>query len=87
MIFRAYFNRRSDAPRVWSVDEGTQESEINVISFFADGCAVRSRYNGEVPNENMPVAWMEIEAERMEVAGGVARFAPVRRQDAEGNDL
>lgn len=76
MIFRAYFNRRQDAPKVWSVDEGTQESEVNVTAFFADGCRMRSRYNGEAANENTPVAWLEIDAARMEVAGGVAKFFP-----------
>jgi hypothetical protein len=31
-MFRTYFNRHSDAPNVWSVDMGTQETEINVAN-------------------------------------------------------
>jgi hypothetical protein len=76
VIFRAYFNRHREAPQVWSVDEGAQESEVNVMAFFADGCPVRSRYNGMKVNEDSPSAWIEIEASRMDVAGGVAMFVP-----------
>jgi hypothetical protein len=28
--FRLYFNRHNEAPCVWSLDQGTQETEVNV---------------------------------------------------------
>lgn len=80
--FRVYFNRKREAPQVWSVDEGTQASEVNVTAFFiSDGCTVRSHYNGEKPNEDTPSAWMEVTADYYYIVDGVARFT---RYPADG---
>ena len=56
--YRIYFNRRSDAPLVWSVDEGSQETEINV-SRVEILTPIKSFYNGKTPNPDSPVAWFE----------------------------
>lgn len=73
--YRVYFNRHREAPQVWSIDEGTQESEVNVIDWFThQGCTTRSRYNGEKPNDSSPSAWMEVNADNYYIVGGVAYF-------------
>ena len=75
MTYRVYFNRRSEAPFVWSIDEGSADTEITVRSFSAGpGCELRSCYTGEVPNENTPVAWLEVDADALELQDRVARF-------------
>ncbi len=73
--FRAYFNRKREAPQVWSIDEGTQDSEVNVTRFICHaGCKVESRYNGAQPNDDSPSAWIAIQADDMRVRNGVAHF-------------
>lgn len=72
--FRAYFNRHREFPQCWSLDEGAQDSEVNVINFVTHGCDVTSRYNGDKPNEDSPSAWIEIQAEYYNIVGGVAHF-------------
>lgn len=73
--FRTYFNRHREFPQVWSIDEGTQESEVNVIGFIChQGCEIESRYNGTKPNEDSPSAWIEIRANYMYLVGGIAHF-------------
>ena len=73
--YRAYFNRKNEAPQVWSCDEGSQESEVNVIGFICHrGCEIESRYNGTKPNADSPSAWIEICANDMYLAGGIAHF-------------
>ena len=75
MTFRAYFNRRSEAPQVWSVDEGSQETEINVKGFVIHGCTVNAQFNGQRPNNDSPVAWIEIEADTYRILDGVVHFS------------
>lgn len=84
MKFRAYFNRKREAPQVWSIDEGSQSSEVNVKAFFADDCAIHSRYNGDAVNDDSPSAWLEIDAEGYAIAGGVAMFYGVIQQPHDG---
>lgn len=60
MRYRIYFNRSSDAPLVWSVDAGTQDTEINV-SRIEIHTPLESFYNGNKPNPDSPVAWFETE--------------------------
>lgn len=74
MTFRAYFNRHREAPQVCSIDEGTQDSEINVLGFVVHGCSVISRYNGVRANENTPSFWIEIEADSYRVLDGIVHF-------------
>jgi hypothetical protein len=73
--YRAYFNRKREAPQVWSLDEGTQASEVNVIGFQTEpGCTMRSRYNGDKPNDDSPSAWVEIHADYYFIKDGIATF-------------
>jgi hypothetical protein len=74
-IFRVYFNRKREAPQVWSVDEGSQESEVNVINFVvSEGCNAHGHYAGIPPNDNSPSAWMVVRADGYWISNGVAIF-------------
>jgi hypothetical protein len=73
--FRVYFNRKREAPQVWSFDEGTQASEVNVIDFrVLPGCTANGHYNFEKPNDDSPSAWMEVHADDYYMRGGVVFF-------------
>lgn len=82
MKYRVYYNRSLDWPQVWSIDEGDQTTESNVIDYLADGCLVRGRslpppvrsVEGGAPV--FPTAWVEIEAAGVQMACGVAVFIP-----------
>lgn len=73
--FRAYFNRHREAPRVCSIDEGTQETEINCLGFVMHaGCRAVTQYNGQRPNEDSPVFWVWIDADSYRILDGWAHF-------------
>lgn len=73
--FRVYFNRKREAPQVWSIDEGSQESEVNLQAFvIGPGCTAISHYNGQPPNEDSPSAWIEVQAHGYEITRGAAYF-------------
>jgi len=75
MEYRVYFNRKREAPQVWSIDEGNQASEVNVIAFHVyPGCTVGSRFNGEPANDNSPSAWIEVVCDNLVLRNGVAYF-------------
>jgi hypothetical protein len=83
MTYRVYFNR-GDAeswPQCWSVDEGDQSSEINVIGIDVGICPWRTNLlpspasAGSNP-KNTPSAWIEVTG-RLEVRGGRAYFSPL----------
>ena len=57
-LLRVYFNRRSDFPSVWSIDDGDQKNEINVNRVLLWGCG-STVYTGGPVNKNSPVAWIE----------------------------
>jgi hypothetical protein len=73
--FRVYFNRKREAPQVWSIDEGSQDSEVNLTAFvIGPGCISTSRYSGEPANDDSPSAWIEVLACGFEVTRGAAYF-------------
>lgn len=73
--YRVYFNRKSEFPQVWSCDEGTQDSEVNLIGFVIhQGCFTESHYSGAKPNEDSPSAWIEVTADYRYIVGGVMHF-------------
>jgi len=56
--YRFYFNRAEDAPQVWSVDQGTVATEINVLGVRTLLTAVsRQDLDAQFPE---PKAWMEV---------------------------
>jgi hypothetical protein len=62
MILRVYFNRSSEAPYVWSVDEGDISTEKNYISVeMGPNTHVITRYDQTRDNVNDPRAWLEVD--------------------------
>ena len=59
-MYRIYFNSKADAPRCWSVDEGTVESEIIVASIQLIETNLLSRLNLLADNVRDPKAWFEV---------------------------
>ena len=43
--YRVYFNRKAEAPQVWSTDEGSQTTEINVIGYRLYRVNAESKYD------------------------------------------
>lgn len=70
MIYRLYFNRCEDFPQIWSVDEGTPETEINVVGVRVNGLRVTSRI---MPREK-PSGWFEVDG-TLTVTAGIAVFS------------
>jgi hypothetical protein len=80
--YRVYFNRAREWPQCWSVDEGTQDTEVNVCGFQIDGCAVASRSlppgaRTGLEADRHPFAWLEVDGV-LTIDGGHAVFATDR---------
>jgi hypothetical protein len=82
VIYRLYFNRCEDFPQIWSIDQGTTETEINVADFRTEGHV--SVIGGRAPDfavvdsAREPKAWAEVEACSLQIVGGVAVFSDAR---------
>ena len=72
---RMYFNRSNDFPQVWSVDQGSHASEVNVQSIVLRVLPVLSRYNSgaEYPE---PKAWFEVDG-TLRIEDGAAIVEPL----------
>lgn len=57
-IMRVYFNRRSDFPNIWSVDNENQVNEVTTHTVMIKGMG-QTVYTGKPINENTPIAWIE----------------------------
>lgn len=74
--YRVYFNREREWPQSWSVDEGSQATEINVVGFHIEGCIVSSHTRPrqiEESFDNSPFAWLEVEG-YLQLKKGIATF-------------
>jgi hypothetical protein len=75
MIYRVYFNRFNEYPWVWSVDNGTQDTEVNVMAvIILPPCVTTSHCLDEPPNDDSPVAWIEVSGE-LEIVKDIAYFS------------
>lgn len=82
-LYRVYFNRLNEAPQVWSVDEGTQASEINVSAVSLVNCNAITRCNlAETDTENKPKAWFEVIGD-LSVVDGVAVITGLQDRETE----
>lgn len=80
--YRVYFNRKSEWPTIWSIDEGAQTSEINVQGFVLEDVRAESH---NLPEEqlvsanhlNTPAAWITVTA-TLHIESGIAYFRPSR---------
>lgn len=84
--YRVYYNRANEAPQVWSVDEGDQTTELNVI---AVRCMVpcETVVGESVPDSersNRPAVWLRAEGV-LRVERGVAYIDWPARQFHQGN--
>ena len=73
---RMYFNRSNDYPQVWSVDQGSHASEVNVQHIKLQGAlSAFSCYdpNAEYPE---PKAWLEVDG-TLRIEDGAAVIDPV----------
>lgn len=66
MIYRLYFNRCEDFPQIWSIDQGTVETEINVADFRTEGhvtvIAGRAPDFSAIDSAREPKDWAAVDA-------------------------
>lgn len=76
MTYRLYFHKRDgNDPVIWSIDEGTQASEMHVQWFALIGLVAHSRSNLDAkPGE--PSGWIEVEGARARFCGGGVTLEP-----------
>ena len=74
--YRVYFNRWNEFPNIWSVDQGTQETEITVAQVQMEGVSARTM-TGKGDNVNSPSAWIEV-CGRLTVSDGTATIRKSR---------
>ncbi len=72
--YRVYFNRCEDWPQVWSVDEGTVATEVNVIGVRLDGVRSVTRSGVVTDAAREPKAWLDVEADGLRIVHGLAVF-------------
>ena len=72
MIYRLYFNRTEDFPQVWSIDEGTPDTEVNVVGFRFEGAMPVT--SGVSTDGTQPRAWVSIDAKGLSIEHGIAVF-------------
>lgn len=73
--YRVYFNKKSEWPLVWSIDEGDQDTEINVkeVTIIASYSETRAIVNnGHIDTTNTPLAWLAVEAKGIRIVEGIA---------------
>lgn len=79
MTYRVYFNREREWPQCWSIDEGDQTTEINVVGFALHGVeAVSFTHDRQarIDRDATPFAWLEVRHAQFSVGNGVAVFTP-----------
>jgi hypothetical protein len=75
--WRVYFNRSSEQPTVWSIDEGTQATEVNVKAVRLHRCNADTHWDPSIKvNPDTPCAWLDIYHAIMQLSDGVAHFFP-----------
>jgi hypothetical protein len=78
VIYRLYFNRCEDFPQIWSIDEGSTETEINVTDYRTEGHVTvrggRAPDFSAVDSLREPKAWAAIDACSLRIVDGVAVF-------------
>lgn len=72
---RVYYNRSNDFPQVWSVDQGSHASEINVQFIKLRVLPVTSCYNPDAQYPE-PKAWFEVQG-TLRIENGAAIIEPI----------
>lgn len=73
-LIRMYFNRSNDYPQVWSIDQGSHASEINVQFIKLRVLPVVSKYDNDAVYPE-PKAWFEVEG-TLRIENGAAIIEP-----------
>jgi hypothetical protein len=71
---RMYFNRANDFPQVWSVDQGSHASEINVQAIHLYALPLVTGYNPDAEYPE-PKAWFEVDG-TLRIEDGAAVIEP-----------
>jgi hypothetical protein len=73
--YRCYFNRKAEAPQVFSVDEGDQSTETNVLGWVTHSCDGKTEYfPGVKVNPDTPTVVFHVEDAVMRLEHGWAHF-------------
>lgn len=72
MKYRVYLNRFEDFPLLWSIDEGTLETESHVKNVIGQNVSFKFRSDLTTDNISSPKAWIEVEAESLYFDNGCA---------------
>lgn len=74
--YRIYFNRKREAPQVWSYDEGDQSTEVNIIDYKLHKISLvePGADFGVKANENSPTVWLIVHRAIVQMQAGVAHF-------------
>lgn len=76
MKYRVYFHKRDgNDPVVWSVDEGTQDTEIHVQGYVLNGVYAYSESKLDA-KAGEPSGWISIPDAHRELNGGCVTFHP-----------
>lgn len=75
--YRIYYNRHKDYPFVWSIDEGSQDTEINLIDVILHKVN-RVQTGGDITaprhSETVPAVWFDVFNATLAVKDGVAHL-------------
>jgi hypothetical protein len=72
--YRCYFNRKNEYPAVWSIDEGSQASEINVQWIKLENVEEVFSFYEVIPDDerhDRPCAWFSVTGTAIFENGGV----------------
>ena len=75
-MYRVYYNRRADYPFIWSVDNGDQSTEQNVIDVQLHRSNANTGGDMTVPRHStdVPSVWFEVWHAKLVITDNVAHF-------------
>jgi hypothetical protein len=74
MLYRIYFNDKSDLPFIWSFDSGDISSEVKVTNVNIADCHAWTHYDVTADNKTSPTAWIYVMAGYVEIVDDVVYF-------------
>ncbi len=75
-MYRIYYNRTAEYPLIWSIDQGTQETEINVKAIKLHRCNLTTGGDPTAPrvSKDVPCVWFEVWHATLVVKDDIALF-------------
>lgn len=74
-MYRIYFNKRCPSGLIWSVDKGTQETEVNVRKVVTRNVRTYTD-SGPGDNLNSPTVWIVVEGGNLQILDDIAYIMP-----------